>query len=583
MSENETSVTNSQPSEGRPSRFPRKTLIWTLLVVSLLVAIHWSAFWLNENFNMDPAIPGILTVLLGFITYVLWMVWAFFLGRRPLVGILIFLVPVLFFVFYMPNIKGDVNLAGFKPRFWATPTNYVETVTESSGVDLGSTEFDFNQFLGSNRNGIVDGIQLSEDWDSPPKVIWRQDVGEGWSGFVVVNGFAITQEQRAADECVTCYEVETGKLCWINRMPRRHEDTMAMGKVGPRATPTIDDGLIYITSAVGYLECLDGRNGDLLWSVDIPKLVGIEQVSKTNSLGLDYTEENSPLMWGRSCSPLILDDLVVVPAGGPLPSSQDGTSKPSVTLIAFDKKTGEEKWRGGKRMISYGSPSIATIAGKRQILLMAESHAVGHDAETGEELWSHERPGNTGQDANCSQVTIVDENHVIASKGYSLGGELIQVSHSDGKWATQSIHKDPRVLKTKLTSPVVYQGHAYSLSDGFLECVEIESFRRKWKQRGRFGNGQILLVGDKLLVHAESGRNSFSESNLYLVKASPESYQELGKVKTIFGICWNTLCLYKDLLLIRSDREAICLKIPLIDSKDSNVKSELSTPGESDQ
>jgi len=75
-------------------------------------------------------------------------------------------------------------------------------------------------------------------------MLWKIDVGDAWSGFVVVNGYAVTQEQRAQNECVTCYNVLTGELVWIYQVPRRHEDAMAWGKVGPRATPTIHQGRV---------------------------------------------------------------------------------------------------------------------------------------------------------------------------------------------------------------------------------------------------------------------------------------------------------------------------------------------------
>jgi len=111
-------------------------------------------------------------------------------------------------------------------------------------------------------------------------------------------------------------------------------------------------------------------------------------------------------------------------------------------------------------------------------------------------------------------------------------------------------------------------GHAYSLSDGYLECVDAKTFERKWKQRGRFGNGQILRAGDKLLVHSESG-------TLFLVKVDPEAYKELGKFKTIKGICWNTICLYGDLILVRSEEEAACFRLPLAgDGPTEPIKSE---------
>jgi outer membrane protein assembly factor BamB len=110
-------------------------------------------------------------------------------------------------------------------------------------------------------------------------------------------------------------------------------------------------------------------------------------------------------------------------------------------------------------------------------------------------------------------------------------------------------------MKTKLTNPIVHDGHVYTLSDGYLECTEIDSFERLWKQRGRFGNGQIFLVGDKLLVHSETG-------TLHLVLATPQGYEELGTIKTIGGICWNTIALSGNLILLRSEREAACFRLP---------------------
>ena len=212
-------------------------------------------------------------------------------------------------------------------------------------------------------------------------------------------------------------------------------------------------------------------------------------------------------------------------------------------------------------MPSYGSPSLATLGGKKQVLFMAEDCAVGHDIETGEELWNFDRPGHSNADANCSQVTIVDEDRLILSKGYSLGGELIQVKQEGEKWAAIPIHKNPRVMKTKLTNPIVHEGYVYTLSDGYLECTEVNSFERVWKQRGRFGNGQIFLVGNKLLVHSETG-------TLHLVQATPDGYEELGAFKTIKGICWNTIALSGNLVILRSEREAACFSLPILsDSK----------------
>ena len=538
--------------------FPKRMILLTLLVIGLLALLFWQSFWITDTLNWPPAIPWIAAVIAVPLTIMGWGIWFFFPAKQRLTGLLIFLAPIIFSVLYYPNFKGSADFSGFKPRFWARSADFVdvEAAETEAVVDIETVgEFDFPQFLGPNRDAKIDSVELSDSWDTPPKQLWKIDIGEGWSGFAAVNGYAITQEQRGSEECVTCYEIESGSLKWINSQTRRHEDTMAMGKAGPRATPTIHEGRVYATSATGVIDCLDGSDGTSIWSADVPKLVDIELIPKTSSMGLKYTIEDSTMAWGRSASPLIVGDLVIMPAGGPTPV---GTKLTATTMIAFDKKTGEEKWRGGNKMVAYGSPRVASIAGSTQVLLTTENHAVGHDVETGAELWSHEWPGQSNGAANCSQVTVVDDGLLILSKGYSQGSELIKVAQdAEGDWTTESVHKDPRLLKTKLTNPVLLNDHTYSLSDGYLECVETKTFERQWKQRGRFGNGQVLLVGDKLLVHSESG-------TLYLVAADPSGYRELGKLKTIKGICWNTMCLYKDRLLVRSEIEAACYQLPIV-------------------
>ena len=550
----------SQETSLEKSNFPKKMILGTIFAIALLALLHWQSFFITDTLNWPPAIAWIATVCVVPLIILMWGFWLLFFAKQRLTGLFVLLSVPVFLVLFYPNFKGSADFDGFKPRFWSRNAVFAET-TDSAAVDLQTTgSFDFPQFLGPNRDARLDAIDLADSWASPPSQLWKIDIGEGWSGFVAVNGFAITQEQRGDQECVTCYDIKTGELKWINSQTRRHEDKMAMGKAGPRATPTIHEGRVYVTSATGVLDCLDGSNGELLWSVDVPSLVGIDQLENTSNLGLKYTIEHSMLAWGRSTSPLIVGDLVVAAAGGPRAENPQQLPPSTTTMIAFDKNTGEEIWRGGNRMVAYGSPRIASIAGQEQILLTTEADAVGHDIETGKELWSHPWLGQSNGAANCSQVTVVDDGLFILSKGYSQGAELISVSQdSSGEWKTESLQRDPRLLKTKLTNPVIFNGHAYSLSDGYLECTEAKTFERKWKQRGRFGNGQILLVGDKLLVHSESGA-------LYLVAADPSEYRQLGKLKTIKGICWNTLCLYGDLLLVRSELEAACFQLPLANS-----------------
>ncbi len=421
---------------------------------------------------------------------------------------------------------------------WAPPSDQRLGQLQLSGekIDLAkSTPLDFPQYLGPSRDGIVDAVKLRDSWDPPPRLLWKRPIGAGWSGFVAVNGLAVTMEQRGPEELVTCYSVHTGKPVWAHALAARHETVL--GGTGPRSTPTIHQGRVFALGATGVLRCLNGDTGELLWSRDLPDYFGVPQ-----------GQESLEVAWGRANSPLIVDDLVVVPAGGP--------AGQAVSLVAFKQADGTEAWRGGKTQISYSSPILATLQGRRQIIVVNEDTVSGHDPVNGELLWSGSWPGSSSADANTSQPHVFD-NSVIVSKGYPKGG-LARYTIS-GSTATQLYHQE-NVLKTKLTSIVLQPGtsFAYGLSDGILECADLEDGQRQWKG-GRYGHGQLLMVGGHLLILSERGE-------LALVRVSPEQFEELARIRVLDDKTWNTLCLFGRILLVRNSQEAAAWELPVVEN-----------------
>jgi outer membrane protein assembly factor BamB len=111
-------------------------------------------------------------------------------------------------------------------------------------------------------------------------------------------------------------------------------------------------------------------------------------------------------------------------------------------------------------------------------------------------------------------------------------------------------------LKTKFTSVVVRDHYAYGLNDGILECIDVDTGKQQWK-KGRYRQGQLLLVGDKLLITSESG-------SLVLVAADPKDFSELAKLPIIGDVTWNVPALSGNRLLIRNADEAALVRLPLL-------------------
>ena len=80
-------------------------------------------------------------------------------------------------------------------------------------------------------------------------------------------------------------------------------------------------------------------------------------------------------------------------------------------------------------------------------------------------------------------------------------------------------------------------GQIYSATTGEL----------MWKG-GRYGYGQLLLAGEHLVIVTERG-------DLVLVRATPESHQEVAGFRAIEGKTWNVPAIADGRILVRNTRE----------------------------
>ena len=316
------------------------------------------------SFASQAAYAAIALVVAGWLIFFTGLRWRI---QLLLAGLAVLVLVGLGLAFRMDGATGDMGFH-FVPRWLNRPDTALPNLSDTIAAtprDIAIRPGDFPQFLGPNRDGILHGVALEHDWTArPPREVWRQPVGAGWSAFAVAGDLAITQEQRGGEELVVARDRNTGEPVWSHGNGDRFSEVM--GGDGPRATPTIADGKVYALGATGVLDCLEGSTGKLLWSHDTLK---------------DSNESN--LQWGKSCSPLVIADpgLVVVSLG----SGGAGGS-----LAAYDVKTGERKWTAGVDKASYASPLLATLAGQRQIVMVNDATVEGYDVADGKILWKYQ-------------------------------------------------------------------------------------------------------------------------------------------------------------------------------------------------
>jgi len=198
---------------------------------------------------------------------------------------------------------------------------------------------------------------------------------------------------------VYCLEASSGKTIWKSPFPPSH------------ATPTVDRDRVYVYGSDGRLDCLNAETGKTVWSKDMQRDLGAGKAGQ----------------YGYAASPLVLGDLLLVSA------RVDGGA-----LIAFDKRTGEIKWKarhaGHHQYAFWSSPVVASIEGVRQIIWLAGPSIVGLNPTDGTTLWKYEIPPENEKPGCAAATPVVSGNRIVTqyhpphARGYTFCLEI-----KDGK------------------------------------------------------------------------------------------------------------------------------------------------------
>jgi outer membrane protein assembly factor BamB len=276
--------------------------------------------------------------------------------------------------------------------------------------------------------------------------------------------------------------------------------------------------------ATGIVNALDAAKGTVVWSRNAASDTGAKLPG-----------------WGFASSPLVVDDLLVVATGG--------------KLIAYDRATGEPRWKGPSVGWGYSSPHLATVGGVRQVLLLNGAGAIGVAPKTGMQLWSHAWEGD-----GIVQPALTPEGDVLIGTGsgmgdFGVGVRRISVERGRDAWTAYE-RWTSKGIKPYFNDFVVHGGHAYGFDGDFLACIDLADGQRRWKG-GRYGHGQVILLADQdaLLVLSEKG-------GLALVAANPDGFRELARHPAIEGKTWNHPVLVGDVLLTRNGKEMAAFRLP---------------------
>jgi outer membrane protein assembly factor BamB len=402
-------------------------------------------------------------------------------------------------------------------------------------------------FRGANASGVAAEAAPPVTWDvaAPRSVVWRVAVpGLGHSSPIVWGDrvFLTTAvSDSPAARMLTLGDVDragidpapdrvphrwlvmaldraTGRTLWtrtvhqgVPRVKRHPKGSHAS------ATPATDGRVLVAMLGSEGLHAFD-MDGTPLWKQDLGAL----------SVGLadDPTYE-----WGPASSPVIFGETVIV---------LNDRYRDSY-LIAFDLKTGQERWRARREELpSWTTPLVHVSGGVATVVANSPRFIRGHDPATGRERWRIEDP--QGEVKVSSPVAAGDL--AIVSAGYPPAGRPIYaVRVRDGSIAWRNERGSPYT-----TTPLVYDGLLYVVTDnGILSAYDLANGARVYQQRvsreGASFSASPVAAGGRLYLASEDGP-------VYVIRAGRAF--ELLAVNDMQDACMATPALSGGLLFVRT-------------------------------
>ncbi len=234
--------------------------------------------------------------------------------------------------------------------------------------------------------------------------------------------------------------------------------------------------------------------------------------------------------WGFACSPLVLDDLLVLDLG---------------KVVALDKNTGKIAWTSRTPdEAGFASATVTTIAGQPHVLSFNRTGLVAVNARDGAETarfpWETDWWVNSADPIPCA-------DGIFISSGYDRGCALLKLV--GGKLEAAYEHKE---MRNHCNPCVLYQGHLYGFDgqqgrNGALKCLDPATGKARWAQEG-LKVGALMIAGGRIVAMLDGG-------TLLVAEADPAGYRELGRAQVLNGQCWTVPVLSHGRVYCRSNAE----------------------------
>ncbi len=443
-------------------------------------------------------------------------------------------------------------------RTFARSTASILMLSVATWLSSSALGDDWSGWMGSSRDGVYRETGIIDEVPADGlKVKWRKPIDRGYAGPAAAAGrvFVFDYQKQSGEsindpgqranlkgkERLTAFDAATGDQLWQHSYDCPYSISYPNG---PRCTPTVDGDHVYILGSEGDMNCLRVSDGDVVW---------------TRSLKRDLAAEVP--IWGFAAHPLVDGDLVYTMVGG----SGQG-------IVAFDRKTGEVRWKALDAKAGYCPPSIIQAGGTRQLIVFHPEAIESLNPADGSKYWSI--PIKPSYEMSIARP-VVDDNLMYASSIHTEA-VLIELA-SDKPAASERWRGEPKgAVHSGNSTPAFVDGVIYGTdcNEGSLIAVSSKDGSRLWetfeatkpgeKRFVKHGTAFITRIGDtdRFLLMSETG-------DLQIARMTEKGFEDLGRFHVLEptaecfgrGVVWSHPAYANRTAYIRNDKEIVAVDL----------------------
>ena len=414
---------------------------------------------------------------------------------------------------------------------------------------------DWSQWRGEGRDGVWRETGIVEEFaESRLEPLWRVPVGSGYSGPTVAKG-RVYLTDRATEpkqiERILCFDASTGESIWSHAYDCVYENVGY--QAGPRAAVTVADGRAFALGSMGNLHCMDAENGEVQWHQDLNAEYGLQAIAG-----------GKPRMpvWGIAGAPLLYRDLVIIHLGG----------RPGACVVAFDVRTGEERWRALDDRGQYSSPILIRQADHDVCVVWTGDNVVGLDPETGKLYWQVQM---TPKNMPIGIATPIVQGDRLFVTSFYDGALMLQILPDEldveEVWRIRGpSERQTEALHSIISTPIWLGDYIYGVdSYGELRCLRADNGDRVWEDltatpKARWSNIHFVRNADRVWMFNERGQ-------LIISRLSPQGFTEISRADLLDptkdqlgrrgGVCWSHPAFADKKIFARNDKELVCASL----------------------